>query len=69
MNTNIPVAGKTLGKYSAKISIGRDGFFTISQESPGLGEFVLHFSSAKSFADDVLLAAKQAEAAYKLQAK
>jgi hypothetical protein len=69
MDTNTLVAGKQPGKYSAKISIGKDGFFTISQEPPGSGEFVLHFSSAASFAEDVLTAAKQAEAAYKSQAK
>ncbi len=63
MNINAPVSGNTLGKYSAKISIGKDGFFSISQEPLGSGEIVLHFSSAKSFAEDVLLAAKQAEAA------
>ena len=65
----MPVHGKTLGKYSAKITIGKDGLFTIAQESPGSGEIVLHFTSAKSFAEDILLAAKQAEAAYKLQTK
>jgi hypothetical protein len=69
MSTDMPVVGKTIGKYSAKVSIGKDGLFTISQESPGSGEFILHFFSAKSFADSVLLAAKQAEAAYKLQTK
>ncbi len=67
--TNIPVLGKTLGKYSTKITIGRDGFFTVAQESPGSGEMVFHFSSAKSVADTILQAAEQAEAAYKLQAK
>jgi len=65
----MPVRGKTLGKYSAKVSIGKDGFFTIAQESPGSGKIVLHFSSAKSFAESVLHAGQQAEAAYKLQTK
>ena len=69
MSTNVPVHGKTLGKYSAKVSISNDGFFTIAQEPPGSGKIVLHFSSAKGFADSVLLAGQQAEAAHKLQAK
>jgi hypothetical protein len=69
MSTIIPVRGKTLGKYSAKVSIGKNGFFTVAQEPPGSGKIVLHFSSAKSFADSVLLAGRQAEAAYKSQIK
>lgn len=69
MSNFIPVRGTTLGEYSAKIEIGEGGFFTISQESPGVGKVVIHYSSAVSFVEDVLRAAKQAEAAYKLQVK
>jgi hypothetical protein len=65
----MPVHGKTTGKYSCKITIGKGGHFTIAQESPGSGEIVLHFSSAKSFAEDILRAAEQAEASYKMEAK
>jgi hypothetical protein len=69
MNTIVPVRGETLGKFSVKVSIAKDGFFAITQDSPGSGEIVLHFASAKSFAESVILAGQQAEAAYKLQAK
>ena len=65
----MPVSGTIFGGHSIKFETVVNGFLMISQESPGEGKILLHYSAAKSFAKDVLFAAKEAEAAYKIQAQ